>query len=40
MEYFNPRPREEGDQAIGKPRLDINYFNPRPREEGDHLREQ
>ena len=32
---FNPRPREEGDQAIGNPRLDINYFNPRPREEGD-----
>ena len=33
--YFNPRPREEGDDWSGvTPLLDM-HFNPRPREEGD-----
>ena len=35
--YFNPRPREEGDQDYTLNR-DVPYnFNPRPREEGDIL---
>ena len=34
--YFNPRPREEGDQAPEKLPCVAVYFNPRPREEGDH----
>ena len=35
MFYFNPRPREEGDDyKQGKKGLPF-YFNPRPREEGD-----
>ena len=36
--YFNPRPREEGDQASTDILARRPYFNPRPREEGDHLR--
>ena len=33
--YFNPRPREEGDDFRYTDGSRINYFNPRPREEGD-----
>ena len=35
--YFNPRPREEGDQALRAIRVCGKYFNPRPREEGDFV---
>ena len=35
LEYFNPRPREEGDQIIVFFSAVTAYFNPRPREEGD-----
>jgi len=35
LEYFNPRPREEGDQTDNGKRAVYAYFNPRPREEGD-----
>ena len=34
--YFNPRPREEGDDTPSKFLLLETDFNPRPREEGDH----
>ena len=34
--YFNPRPREEGDDKSGKVIGNEVYFNPRPREEGDY----
>ena len=38
-DYFNPRPREEGDiDKIGIAKRIVN-FNPRPREEGDLLDE-
>ena len=33
--YFNPRPREEGDQLQMCCSSEYIYFNPRPREEGD-----
>ena len=33
--YFNPRPREEGDQVSRAIKVFGKYFNPRPREEGD-----
>ena len=33
--YFNPRPREEGDQNYGIFQRCACHFNPRPREEGD-----
>ena len=33
--YFNPRPREEGDNPELMKGADNGYFNPRPREEGD-----
>ena len=33
--YFNPRPREEGDQFFGTVFPCVRNFNPRPREEGD-----
>ena len=32
---FNPRPRMEGDPALGTQRWVIISFNPRPRMEGD-----
>ena len=35
--YFNPRPREEGDAATKSFGNFHSYFNPRPREEGDTL---
>ena len=35
--YFNPRPREEGDEGLGKQNITTGDFNPRPREEGDAL---
>ena len=34
--YFNPRPREEGDQTQILQSVSAWYFNPRPREEGDY----
>ena len=33
--YFNPRPREEGDQGQYGTGDIVGDFNPRPREEGD-----
>ena len=33
--YFNPRPREEGDESLRTIGNVFAYFNPRPREEGD-----
>ena len=33
--YFNPRPREEGDEFRPRQIQNQNHFNPRPREEGD-----
>ena len=33
--YFNPRPREEGDQSRRNYPQKARHFNPRPREEGD-----
>ena len=39
-DYFNPRPREEGDKH---PLVNQTFpldFNPRPREEGDEVQEQ
>ena len=33
--YFNPRPREEGDEKYRKLDAHGRHFNPRPREEGD-----
>ena len=33
--YFNPRPREEGDNPIKQTTFSYKHFNPRPREEGD-----
>ena len=33
--YFNPRPREEGDIASDATSATEINFNPRPREEGD-----
>ena len=33
--YFNPRPREEGDNTAHIYAKSLTYFNPRPREEGD-----
>ncbi len=38
IEYFNPRPREEGDIVVSGARQRYFYFNPRPREEGDPVR--
>ncbi len=35
--YFNPRPREEGDKGVEQLHLQTFYFNPRPREEGDRV---
>ena len=35
--YFNPRPREEGDTLNSDLTIRCSYFNPRPREEGDGL---
>ena len=35
FQYFNPRPREEGDQKIKQTAKTDYHFNPRPREEGD-----
>ena len=35
FDYFNPRPREEGDTDFCENCVIISYFNPRPREEGD-----
>ena len=35
--YFNPRPREEGDNGDKCDKKQIIHFNPRPREEGDLL---
>ena len=37
LPYFNPRPREEGDQFTYEGIPDSFDFNPRPREEGDQL---
>ena len=37
-EYFNPRPREEGDVCLQIITSTTTYFNPRPREEGDIYR--
>ena len=34
-QYFNPRPREEGDLRADRFRAAYGNFNPRPREEGD-----
>ena len=34
-EYFNPRPREEGDGKRLVSDIASSHFNPRPREEGD-----
>ena len=34
---FNPRPREEGDQADICRLHTLSDFNPRPREEGDSV---
>ena len=34
-EYFNPRPRKEGDTASDSNIYGGLYFNPRPRKEGD-----
>ena len=36
--YFNPRPREEGDEQIFRSLFYSIDFNPRPREEGDLFR--
>ena len=33
--YFNPRPREEGDKGPQYISIGFGDFNPRPREEGD-----
>ena len=33
--YFNPRPRKEGDVQYEKKIFHNQYFNPRPRKEGD-----
>ena len=35
--HFNPRPREEGDLALGVVENKNKDFNPRPREEGDKI---
>ena len=35
--YFNPRPREEGDDSIELSQPQALHFNPRPREEGDSV---
>ena len=35
--YFNPRPREEGDDITVDEYISEKNFNPRPREEGDSL---
>ena len=35
VSYFNPRPREEGDDVISLRTRSKKNFNPRPREEGD-----
>ena len=35
MVYFNPRPREEGDNTNENKKRYQQHFNPRPREEGD-----
>ena len=42
VKYFNPRPREGGDQGPYKPTYLLIYFNPRPREGGDkgHIADQ
>ena len=34
-QYFNPRPRKEGDKLRVEITIRIIYFNPRPRKEGD-----
>ena len=34
-EYFNPRPRKEGDRIPAGIIFIHAYFNPRPRKEGD-----
>ena len=36
--YFNPRPREEGDDLVTDIYCLLRNFNPRPREEGDIIR--
>ncbi len=33
--YFNPRPREKGDDATLTVSASAMHFNPRPREKGD-----
>ena len=33
--YFNPRPRKEGDCGAKMDKEERKYFNPRPRKEGD-----
>ena len=35
--HFNPRPHEEGDQAVRQRRKKCVNFNPRPHEEGDEI---
>ena len=35
LDYFNPRPRKEGDTGIMRIGLKLINFNPRPRKEGD-----
>ena len=35
MQYFNPRPRKEGDGLRPPNIVQCSHFNPRPRKEGD-----